>query len=184
MRIAKHVLGALCLLAALLLAGVWVRSYWMGDLLSRAWYAREGEYHVRNSEILASGRGELVWRRIEDGRRGHVERDRHMRDGPEVPLTRSQFLPPSLFYTTWYGFAYQTEVDSKDAPRRIVRTRVIAVPTWLPLLIVAVPGGLWLRGVVRRRRRGAHDCPACGYDLRASPDRCPECGRPAAAGAQ
>ena len=51
------------------------------------------------------------------------------------------------------------------------------VPHWAVaafLLVLPARRGLgWLRSR-RRARRG--DCRACGYDLRASPDRCPECG--------
>ena len=46
-------------------------------------------------------------------------------------------------------------------------------PLLAPALLPAV--WLWRRRRVRRRLR-AGVCPACGYDVRATPGRCPECG--------
>ena len=36
----------------------------------------------------------------------------------------------------------------------------------------------WRRAQEKRRRWRNDLCPQCGYDLRESKERCPECGRP------
>ena len=45
------------------------------------------------------------------------------------------------------------------------------------VLIVAMAATAALRRRARRREAAPGLCPACGYDLCATPERCPECGR-------
>jgi hypothetical protein len=57
----------------------------------------------------------------------------------------------------------------------------LLIPFWLILALLAPLPTIWLVSRLRRRRRLADNlCPVCGYDLRATPGRCPECGTPVA----
>jgi hypothetical protein len=55
--------------------------------------------------------------------------------------------------------------------------RQLYLPHWLMTLVAAMSVAFASLTMIRRkyRRRRGH-CPTCGYDLRATPDRCPECG--------
>ena len=56
--------------------------------------------------------------------------------------------------------------------------RAYAWPAWITYAstLGAVVALVGRRGRAAERRRLAGLCPACGYDLRATPGRCPECG--------
>jgi hypothetical protein len=77
----------------------------------------------------------------------------------------------------WLGCVYYEESNPIRAGWSAPTLRLVRVALWFPLILSALlPAGrivLWRR---RRRRIAARICPACGYDLRATPDRCPECG--------
>jgi hypothetical protein len=91
---------------------------------------------------------------------------------------RLRYVAPDHFHSGRYvlfGFVY----DRTSQPRRRppLRYAAISVPFYFLAGVTVASPSWWLVGRLRSRRRArAGLCRACGYDLRASPERCPECG--------
>jgi hypothetical protein len=77
-------------------------------------------------------------------------------------------------YDGFMGFeAVEQVYQGRALSVPIVRAVRIGVPIWLPLVLFAVAPAYWL---THRRSFPEGCCQRCGYDLRGTPDRCPECG--------
>lgn len=85
-------------------------------------------------------------------------------------------------YREALGFMWATGIYSPPFSWQMPKTpfQRIAIPSWSAFAVTAVGPAIWIRN--RRRSRRTKDdgiyCTNCGYDLRASNDRCPECGEP------
>ncbi|HEY7115074.1 MAG TPA: hypothetical protein VH475_00725 [Tepidisphaeraceae bacterium] len=83
----------------------------------------------------------------------------------------------------WHGFGRLGRWSfSQSEPYVTADVRAFAAPLWgIALVSGAWPAAslvLFARRRLRARRMSmAGRCPSCGYDLRATPERCPECGR-------
>lgn len=136
------------------------------------------ELHIRwfgAKYVLASDRGELlldnspeiddrVSQQVQDRERLEQQQKLYAQRGdwPKLKVAQMQFrtvsdssLPAAIRYST---------------------------PNWCIALAALVLPALWLRKWSQQRRLVSIGlCPQCGYDLRASKERCPECGIPIAA---
>ena len=77
---------------------------------------------------------------------------------------------PAFAYFSFGGFGWLEDQGLRGvfAPAWFVCLAAAALPAW------HLPHEWRRRRTDRRKKHGL--CPACGYDLRATPDKCPECG--------
>jgi len=178
-------LSALCLLLAALV---------LLERLSHPWYSHRCHYatvHTEGSRIvtctysITSGNGVLAFVKrtlnvagppnytpsdvpgLYVGRTSDVKFN--SRDGPG-------FLGPMGF--SYGGFTYMGGISSSlsDETPVIDSRDVLVLPSWFVALILVVLAIVFHRPFRRIHPPGL--CQVCGYDLRASKERCPECGTP------
>lgn len=177
----RHLLticAALSLLACLALAALWARSYAVEDSVD--WRRADAWRLVRSS------RGHLIvdlnvsdW---SGGRKGlryakEASNPNSLADAKLRGYTLSISPRDTVVRWEWGGFAWwqwRSAVGGNSIATLIVPLRPAIAATALPPLGWGLV--VYSRSYVRRRRRRLNRCTRCGYDLRASPDWCPECG--------
>ena len=161
------------ILLALLPAAIvvlWVRSYFVGDSLAYLG-GTSGDAPSRLYGLLLE-RGTLGTNVVlSDGDQlDHLHPGwRHDRWRPN-PMVQPRVWSDGATYLDFLGWLLRHERSTDGR----TTTTYAEVPVWFICALCALPLLLWLRR--RRRSRAPHECRTCGYDLRATPDRCPECG--------
>jgi hypothetical protein len=178
-------------------AAAWVRSHYVVDIF-------EHQRDEVNSDLSTSlrwfwcrssvGRVSLLWthRRIPHifpptNRPmpvvGSTRRSTEHNIAPPVGPTMINPSAANLRFWEWRSF--QLVRTSPGLPFQYVAGIGVTLPYWFITLSCAIAPATALRRLRRRmvegRLRQSGRCKTCGYDLRATPNRCPECGTAVAA---
>jgi hypothetical protein len=173
----------LSLLLCVATAALWVRSYFVTDRLFRQSFKEMGDPTYWTQDAVEAGRGGAGFARIVqtlDWYGGTPYGDMVLKLQGRAPF--HGVAPPQYPQLTFrpgkalvLGFGFERYVSRP--PARLVAIHALVVPLWCPFLVfVSVPAVRTWRWRRRRQRLRGRLCPACGYDLRATPERCPECG--------
>jgi hypothetical protein len=155
-------LATLSLTLFVLALALWVRSYFVLDGIGFAHNFRNASGRVTVVEV-GSNRGVvqviIYW---------YPSTLTMSRTGTGLEIFHN---PPNPYRKTYVGFYY-----GPIGALSLLISQEIFFPYWfLSIFFLAMPFH-WLRSRLRAEINKGMICSNCGYDLRATPDRCPECG--------
>jgi hypothetical protein len=180
----------LCLISAMatalcaVVAAAWVRSAWRTDEFA---VAGQRKYFVQ-SYGGKLGFGVARWwtysgaDALEVANRNGPHTDPPMVETryPRRVIVNGGFYRLTDLQSGWFGSSRQGISNLSRGRFTSEWADIVYLPHWaaiaalLPFALAAVPGLMARRR--RRRLRRAMRCENCGYDLRATPGKCPECG--------
>ena len=175
--------SAVSLLLCVAVCVLWVRSFWVKDSLSREVRQRGQRHYSQAAWSVRSECGGILVRRFHNTSTGStaVEDARPMRASREgVVRVRHEGATGDRADAAGNILGFGQASFHVQRGQRAVGEWEVSVPHWGTATALAVLPAAWVIRLRRGRRavarRQAGLCRSCGYDLRASPERCPECG--------
>jgi hypothetical protein len=183
----RYAIAGVALVVFLATLVLWPRSYWKSETFAlQGMRKTESRYTYATLRLNSSLGGFTAHLYANDARDPILVR--FYRRAPIGPVvTHSSGTPVRAPVAVrlagragWWrwGFGYARE---QNLTPPLVFSHLLWVPHWFVLLISGSLSWVLVARLLRLRRKRlrarAGLCVECGYDLRASPQRCPECGK-------